>query len=57
VFKVKENYINKLANCKQKGFHLHDIPNEQMFEEASHAIDIDENANKISVKIIDLRIV
>ncbi len=57
MFKVKENYINKLANCKQKGFHLHDIPNEQMFEEASHAIDIDENANKISVKIIDLRIV
>ncbi len=55
MLRVKDEYIDTLLKCKLKGFHLHSVSDNKMYEISPNAIEIDEVANKIETKLIDLR--
>ena len=55
MLKVKDEYMDTLLKCQLKGFHLHSIPDNKMYEISPNAIEIDGFANKIEAKLIDLR--
>ncbi len=55
-FRIKDEYMDEVENCKKTGFHEHSIPSRYMSEECPHADLYDpQTAKNITIRLDDYR--